>query len=407
MKLSPRLEEFLKGLSHFPWKSTAHTLRERFREDSLGLSASSLTFTTTIALVPLITVALALFTAFPMFAKFQDVLQKWLVESLIPDNIARQVLGYLTQFAGKANRLGTAGLAVLFVTALSLVFTIDRTLNGIWRVRRPRPLGQRVLIYWAAVTLGPLLLGASLTITSYIVSASRGMVGDMPGGMRVLLDLLEFFMVAAGMAATYRYVPNTQVKWGHAWTGGIFAAAGIELAKKLLTIYIGMVPTYSVVYGAFATVPILLVWIYVAWVIVLLGAVTAAYMPSLLAGVQRRVMVHGWQFQLALEVLQQLHRVRLAPDKGLTLTQLAALLRVDPLHLEPVIETLTALDWAGQISEVQDQQEARYVLLADPDSTQLEPLLHQLLLQRDASTQNLWNKGRLSSLTLRDVLLNQ
>jgi membrane protein len=407
MKLSPRLEEFLKGLSHFPWKSTAHTLRERFREDSLGLSASSLTFTTTIALVPLITVALALFTAFPMFAKFQDVLQKWLVESLIPDNIARQVLGYLTQFAGKANRLGTAGLAVLFVTALSLVFTIDRTLNNIWRVRRPRPLGQRVLIYWAAVTLGPLLLGASLTITSYIVSASRGMVGDMPGGLRVLLDLLEFFMVAAGMAATYRYVPNTQVKWGHAWTGGIFAAAGIELAKKLLTIYIGMVPTYSVVYGAFATVPILLVWIYVAWVIVLLGAVTAAYMPSLLAGVQRRVMVHGWQFQLALEVLQQLHRVRLAPDKGLTLTQLAALLRVDPLHLEPVIETLTALDWAGQISEVQDQQEARYVLLADPDSTQLEPLLHQLLLQRDASTQNLWNKGRLSSLTLRDVLLNQ
>jgi membrane protein len=407
MKLSPRLEEFLVNLSHFPWKSTAHTLRERFREDRLGLSASSLTFTTTIALVPLITVALALFTAFPMFAKFQDVLQKWLVESLIPDNIARQVLGYLTQFAGKANRLGVAGLAILFVTALSLVFTIDRTLNSIWRVRQPRPLGQRVLIYWAAITLGPLLLGASLTITSYIVTASRGVAADIPGGVRVLLDLLEFIMVAGGMAATYRYVPNTEVKWGHAWTGGIFAAAGIELAKKLLTLYIGMVPTYSVVYGAFATVPILLVWIYVAWVIVLLGAVTAAYMPSLLAGVERRVMVHGWQFQLALEVLQQLHRVRAAPDKGLTLTQLAFLLRVDPLHLEPVIETLTALDWAGQISEVLDQQEARYVLLADPDSTQLEPLLHRLLLQRDASTQNLWSKARLSSLTMRDVLLDQ
>jgi membrane protein len=407
MKPSPRLEEFLRNLSHFPWKNTAHTLRERFREDRLGLSASSLTFTTTIALVPFITVALALFTAFPMFAKFQDVLQKWLVESLIPDNIARQVLGYLTQFAGKANRLGAAGLAVLFVTALSLVFTIDRTLNSIWRVRQPRPLGQRVLIYWAAITLGPLLLGASLTITSYILTASRGVAAEMPGGMRVLLDALEFVMVAAGLAATYRYVPNTQVKWGHAWSGGIFAAAGIELAKKLLTIYIAMVPTYSAVYGAFATVPILLVWIYVAWVIVLLGAVTAAYMPSLLAGVERRVMAYGWQFQLALEILQQLHRVRAAPDKGLTLTQLAALLRVDPLHLEPVIETLTALDWAGKINEVQAQQEARYVLLADPDSTQLEPLLHRLLLQRDASTQNLWDRARLSSLTMRDVLLNQ
>jgi membrane protein len=407
MKPSPRLEEFLRNLSHFPWKNTAHTLRERFREDRLGLSASSLTFTTTIALVPFITVALALFTAFPMFAKFQDVLQKWLVESLIPDNIARQVLGYLTQFAGKANRLGVAGLAVLFVTALSLVFTIDRTLNNIWRVRQPRPLGQRVLLYWAAITLGPLLLGASLTITSYILTASRGVAAEMPGGMRVLLDALEFIMVAAGMAATYRYVPNTQVKWGHAWSGGIFAAAGILLAKKLLTVYIAMVPTYSAVYGAFATVPILLVWIYVAWVIVLLGAVTAAYMPSLLAGVERRVMAYGWQFQLALEVLQQLHRVRAAPDKGLTLTQLAALLRVDPLHLEPVIETLTALDWAGKIDEVPTHQEARYVLLADPERTQLEPLLHQLLLQRDASTQNLWDRARLSSLTMRDVLLNQ
>jgi membrane protein len=398
------LEQFLKNLSHFPWKSTAYTLRERFREDRLGLSASSLTFTTTIALVPFITVALALFTAFPMFAKFQDVLQKWLVESLIPENIARQVLGYLTQFAGKANRLGAAGLAALFITALSLVFTIDRTLNSIWRVRRPRPLGQRVFIYWAAITLGPLLLGASLTITSYVVSASRGVVGDMHGGVRLLLDTLEFIMVAAGMAATYHYVPNTLVKWGHAWTGGIFAAAGIELAKKLLTVYIGMVPTYSVVYGAFATVPILLVWLYVAWVIVLLGAVTSAYLPSLLAGVERRAMAHGWQFQLALEVLQQLHRVRAAPDKGLTLTQLAALLRVDPLHLEPVIETLTALDWAGQISEVLVQQEARYVLLADPDTTPMEPLLQQLLLQRDASTEKLWDRGRLSALSLRDVL---
>jgi membrane protein len=406
MKLPLRLEELLKNLSHFPWKSTAHTLRERFREDRLGLSASSLTFTTTIALVPFITVALALFTAFPMFAKFQDVLQKWLVESLIPENIARQVLGYLTQFAGKANRLGAAGLAVLFVTALSLVFTIDRTLNSIWRVRRPRPLGQRVLIYWAAITLGPLLLGASLTITSYIVSASRGVIGDLPGGMRLLLDAIEFFMVAGGMAATYRYVPNTQVKWSHAWSGGIFTAAGIELAKKLLTLYISMVPTYSAVYGAFATVPILLVWIYVAWVIVLLGAVIAAYLPSLLAGLERRVMAQGWQFQLALEVLQQLHRVRAAPARGLNLAQLCTLLRVDPLHLEPVIETLTALDWAGQIKEVGDGEDARFVLLADPDTTRMEPLLHQLLLQRDANTQNLWDKGRLSRLTLRDVLLN-
>jgi membrane protein len=404
MKLTPRLEEFVNNLSHFPWRSTALTLRERFREDRLGLSASSLTFTTTIALVPFITVALALFTAFPIFAKFQEVLQKWLVESLIPENIARQVLGYLTQFAGKANQLGAAGLAALFITALSLVFTIDRTLNSIWRVRRPRPLGQRVLIYWAAITLGPLLLGASLTITSFIVSASSGVVAGLPGGVRLLLDAIEFTMVAGGLAATYRYVPNTQVKWSHAWAGGIFASVGIEVAKKLLTVYIGMVPSYAAVYGAFATVPILLVWIYVAWVIVLLGAVIAAYLPSLLAGLERRVMAQGWQFQLALEVLQQLHRVRAAKEKGLTLVQLSTLVRVDPLHLEPVLETLVTLDWVGLLNEVIEGEEARYLLLADPDNTRIEPLLHQLLLQRDATTQNLWDKGRLSLMSIRDAL---
>ena len=129
-----RLEVLLKNLSRFPWQNTAHTLRERFREDRLGLTASSLTFTTTIALVPFFTVVLAAFTAFPMFAKFQDVLQKWLIESLIPDSIARQVLGYLTQFAGKASKLGGAGACMQMLTALALILPIVRPLNTIWRV---------------------------------------------------------------------------------------------------------------------------------------------------------------------------------------------------------------------------------------------------------------------------------
>src|SRR5690242_16730260 len=169
--MNPR--QLLAELARFPWRSTALTLRERFREDRLGLSASSLTFTTTIALVPFFTVALALFTAFPIFGKLQQNLQAWLVQSLIPESISRQVLGYLTQFAGKASRLGSVGLAALLVSALALVLTIVRTLNGIWRVRRPRPLAQRVLIYWAAITLGPLLMGVSLSITSWVVTASR------------------------------------------------------------------------------------------------------------------------------------------------------------------------------------------------------------------------------------------
>ncbi len=401
---SQRLEVLLRELSNFPWKSTASTLRARFSQDRLGLTASSLTFTTTMALVPFVTVALAIFTAFPMFAQLQSVLQQWLVKSLIPENIARQVLGYLTQFAGQASKLGGAGIALLLVTAVALILTIDHTLNSIWRVRTRRPLGQRVLVYWAALTLGPLLLGVSLSITSYAISASKGVVGAMPGGVQLLLDVLQFFLVAWGMAAMYHFVPNTWVKWGHAWAGGLFVSAGIELAKKLLALYLGKVPTYSVLYGAFATVPILLIWIYVAWVIVLLGAVIAAYLPSLTSGIQHRGRSHGLQFQLALEALQQLERVRPTDSKGLTTDQLTMLLRVDALQLEPVLETLAELDWIGLLDEESKGEAARYVMLTNPDTTALAPLLDALLLHQEESTQNLWQNGRWPTLLLREAL---
>jgi membrane protein len=405
MQLIDRFKLWLKDLASIPWGDAVFLLRERFREDRLGLTASSLTFTTTIALVPFITVALAVFTAFPMFAKFQDVLQKWLISSLVPDNIARQVLGYLNQFAGKASRLGAAGLAVLLVSALALIFTIDRTLNAIWRVRKPRPFGQRVLIYWAAITLGPLLLAVSLSLTSYALSASKGLVSGMPGGLGFLLDVLQFVLLAGGMAAMFHYVPNTYVRWGHAWMGGLFVSTGMELARKGLAVYLGKVPTYSVVYGAFATVPILLIWIYMAWAIVLLGAALTAYLPSLIAGVPRRRLGYGWQFQLALESLQQLELARSGDDKGRTLTQLRTTLQVDPLRLEPVLQLLVDLDWVGQLSESgQGDVAARYVLLADLDRTTLAPLMQAALLKPEAVTENLWKIGRWPATTLREAL---
>jgi membrane protein len=311
----------------------------------------------------------------------------------------------LSQFAGKASKLGAAGLAVLLGTALALIFTIDRTLNSIWRVRTPRPFGQRVLIYWAAITLGPLVLGASLSMTSYALSISKGMVGSLPGGVTLLLDSLQFVLVAGGMASMFRYVPNTHVRWGHAWMGGFFVSACMEVAKKLLAVYLSKVPTYSVVYGAFATVPILLVWIYVAWVIVLLGAALTAYVPSLLAGLPRRRTGPGWQFQLALEVLGQLDVARALPAKGMTASQLCSVLRVDALRLEPVLETLTTLDWLGQLNESQGPgDEARFVLLVDPQAVVLEPLMQVMLLPNNATTQKIWEKGLWPSSILRDAL---
>jgi len=400
--------EFLDALSHtlarFPWRNTARALRQRFREDQLGLTASSLTFTTMLSLVPLFTVALAIFTAFPMFAKLQNVLQTWLIESLIPDNIARQVLGYLAQFSSKASKLGVLGLVFVTSTALTLIFTIDRTLNNIWRVKKARSLTRRVLIYWAALTLGPLLLGASLTMTSYVVTLSSSAVGGA-SGIGVAVSVLEFGMLTMGTAALYRYVPNTEVKWTHAWSGGLFVATGIELAKKALAWYLASVPTYSAVYGAFATIPILLLWIYVVWVIVLLGAVLAAYLPSLLSGVARTGGTPGWSFQLALEVLQMLHEARLTPAAGWVRSEVASHLLVDPIQLEPVLEALMALDWVGQLEPTEAVPEPRLMLLVDPDLTPLSPLVERLLLRPQAPLLKFWENGRIASLKLRDALV--
>ncbi|MFN3376887.1 MAG: YihY family inner membrane protein [Burkholderiaceae bacterium] len=407
-KAALRVEAVWAELLRFPWRTTGHTLRERFREDRLGLTASSLTFTTVLALVPFVTVALALFTAFPLFAKVQDITQRWLVESLVPDAIARQVLGYLTQFAAKARKLGTAGFSLLVITALALILTIDRTLNNIWRVRRLRPLGQRVLIYWAAITLGPVLLGASLALTSYVMSASGGLVNALPEGLRLLFDSIEFVVLAAGMAALYHYVPNTPVRWRHAWVGGLFVALCMELAKKLLAVYLATVPTYSMVYGAFATLPILLVWIYVAWVIVLLGAVVTAYLPSLLAGVARVGTGPGWHFELALETLSALQQARSMPPHGLLPGELAQRLRVDVLQLAPVTEALLGLGWVGAVQDPlasgSDAAPPRLVLLADPATTPAEPLLTRLLLQRSGTLEPLWQRAAVSDWRLADLL---
>ena len=396
-----QLAILLQTLQTWPWLDTLKTLRQRFREDRLGITASSLTFTTLISMVPLFTVMLAAFSAFPMFSTFQDALQKYFLQSLVPDDIAKPVLTALTQFAGKANRLGTVGLVVLVATALALMLTIDRTLNAIWRVRRPRPIAQRVLVYWAAATLGPLALGVSLSLTSYVVSASKGVVGALPGGVGLLLNAVEFLFLAAAMAGLFHYVPNTHVRWRHALSGGLFVAAGFELAKKGLAWYLSQVPTFAMVYGAFATLPIFLIWIYLGWVIVLLGAVIAAYAPSLQMRVVRWPDVAGSRFQLAVAVLRELMNALVQPGRGLSAAELSAALRTDPLQTEPILETLIAIHWVGRLDE---DENPRYVLLCDPGKTVAQPLLSQLLLEPSAAVSGFWRRAGFGAMTVRELI---
>lgn len=403
-----RWRHLARTVQQFPWRNTLHTLHRRFDEDRLGLMASSLTFTTLLALVPFFTVLLAVFTAFPSFGRLQLTLQRWLIDSLIPESIASQVMNYLIQFAAKASQLGGVGFAFLVVTVVSLIQTMDRTLNLVWRVQRIRPLGQRLLIYWAVMTLGPLLMGASIATTSYVVSASRGLVAALPQALQVTFNSLEFMLLSAAMAALYHYVPNTPVKWRHAWAGGLFVAAAMALAKNLLALYLATVPTYSVIYGTFATLPILLIWIYMAWVIFLLGAVIAAYLPSLLSGMTRDHHHQGWSLGLALEVVAALDGLRHLPQRGLPAMALAKRLQVDRLQLEPALEALAAIRWVGAMPDAGtaylEESEPRYVLLADPDQTALGPLAEYLLLARLPCTEALWQQAGWETLPLRSVL---
>ncbi|ALK92664.1 YihY family inner membrane protein [Limnohabitans sp. 103DPR2] len=399
------LRAALNELMQFPWQPMGRTLWSRFREVRLGMTASSLTFTTVLALVPLFTLGLAIFTAFPIFAKVQDQLQRWLIDSLVPESISRQVLGSLTQFSKKANRLGLVGLIAVVMTSLALLVTIDRTLGQIWRVNRPRPWGQRVLIYWAGLTLGPLLLGGSLAISSYLFTGYLSDYADwLPVTVRSLLDLVEFGLLAATVTGLYYYLPNTRVDWRHALTGGLAVALGLELAKNLLAIYLAQMPTYSAIYGAFSAVPILLVWIYVAWVVVLLGAVLTASLPEIGRQAKRPVDGPGWSFRLALETLGLLRDARVNSPQGLRLIEMASQLKIEHRHAIRVMDALHELGWAGRIEQADAKTDSAWVLLIDLSTTPLAPLAEKLWLAHPSEADVIWQKTHLDQLTVADVI---
>lgn len=362
-------------------------VRPRLREDRLGTTAGSLTFTTLLALVPLLTVGLAVFTAFPTFASFQVALEKYFLQNLIPDTIAKPVLKALTQFAGKASRIGVLGLLGLGVSALALLMTMDRTLNKIWRVRKARPLAQRLLLYWGLLTLGPLLMGGSLTLTSWVLSVSGGWMQALPGGLAQVVDGVQFLLLAAAVAALYRYVPHAPVRATHAWVGGLAVATAVEVAKALLAWYVKSVPMLNSVYGAFAIVPILLIWVYALWFIVLLGAELVAYWP-LSSGASQREDRFGEipTIGLSLLVLRHLYEARRAGQVGCDALALMTATGSGRTLQDEVMPLLEDLGWVGRLA---DEDPPRWVLLIDPELTPAHPLLIRVLTPESADLSRL------------------
>lgn len=381
--------------------STLATLANRFREDRLALTAGGLTFASLISAVPLVTVMLALFAAFPTFGTLQEALQSYFVSTLMPDSIVRPVLNGIHQFSARANQLGAVGLGALLVSALAVMLTIDRTLNNVWRVKRPRPLGQRILVYWSAITLAPLVLMASLAATSAAIPEWAVYFGDPGGALRAAVALGEIAVIWVGAAALFHYVPNTHVLWRDAFLGGLFVSLGLAVAKRGLAAWFGAVPTYNVVYGTFATVPIVLVWVYCSWLVVLVGAVLAAYVPVARSRVARRPDAPGSAFALALLVTGVLAQAQRGGERGLSVGRISRELGVDPLQVDAALESLGALDWVGRLEE---EEPVRHVLLVPPAETPVAPLVDALLVDREADVAPFRAAARLDALTLADAL---
>lgn len=247
----------------------------RFKQDRCADMASSLTFTTLLSLVPLITIVLTFFSAFPQFADFSGHAKNIILENMLPETGGKIISRYMQQFAENAARLTAVGIVFLAVTSMLMIYNIDHAFNTIWRVTRQRTVVQRVLVYWAVLTLAPLLMGSSLSMTSWLIGMSVG-TSHLPGMVVGMLKVVPLILVTLAFAFLFRVVPNRFVPMQHAFIGGAVSALAFEAMSRAFALYIAYFPTYKLVYGAFASIPIFLLWVYLSWLTVLLGAVLTA-----------------------------------------------------------------------------------------------------------------------------------
>lgn len=342
--------------------------------------ASSLTFTTVLAIVPLLAVALSLFTAFPLFGEFSLALQAFLAQHLMPTAISDTIMEHLNAFAMQASHLTAVGGLFLLVTALLLIMTIDSALNDLWHVHKQRPFLQRFLVYWAVISVGPILMGASLWTTTYLARESMGLVTQIPDIVESIAYLLPFLLTGFGFTALFLIVPNRSVEWLDAAIGGFLAALLLEIMKRGFAYYIAQFPTYAVIYGAFATVPVFLMWVYLSWLGVLAGALLAANLPAIRSGRWSVVSRPGGDFLDALMIIAELARVRGSRPVGISSRELASRVQLPQTSLSPILESLSDLglvtsSYSGWGSE-------RWVLACDLATTPLSLLFDHLAMDK-------------------------
>ncbi|MGE0875108.1 MAG: YihY family inner membrane protein [Burkholderiales bacterium] len=259
-----------------PWQFGIAAVK-RFDEDRGFQTAGSLAFTTLLAIVPIITVALSLASAFPMFDDLVEEVRRLAIEHFLPQTRGVEaIISQISTFRANAAKLTLIGLAFLVVTAVMLMLTVDDVFNRIFRVKRPRGLMRRVSVDTLLLLLGPVLVGGSISMTTFLVGYSLGMVRELDALMQDVLRAIPFIFTFIALVLLYKLVPNRRVATPHAMIGAVLAGVAFEIAKRGFGWYIAQFPTYTVIYGAFAVLPIFLLWIYVSWVVVLGGAIVTA-----------------------------------------------------------------------------------------------------------------------------------
>jgi len=323
-------------------------LAQRFMQDRLNQIAASLAFTTLLSLVPLIAIALTLFSAFPVFADFSASIKSFALANLMPETGGKLITRYMEQFAESATRLTAFGILFLGAVAMLLMHTIEDAFNVIWRVSRPRALTQRVLIYWAVLTLGPLLVGGSLSATSWLVGLSSGYAKEAPLFGVAVLKVVPVLLTTLAYTLLFLVVPNRHVKFRHAFIGGVVSSVAFETMSRVFAVYITSFPTYKLVYGAFASIPIFLLWIYFSWMTTLIGALITSVLPHWRNKVDGALTPVA-QVYYALRILRGMSE-GMATGTIHTLPGLAGRLHVSFENLEVLLDRLVKLGMVRKLA---------------------------------------------------------
>lgn len=351
---------------------------KRFTKDSCARSAAALSYSSLLALVPLLTIALTVLSAFPAFSDARIELQTLVFENFLPD-AGVEISDQLTSFVDNATQTTGIGVIALAVTALLLLSTINSAFNAIWRVADQRSLFLKLLVYWALLTLGPLLIGASLTLSSY----GFAMVAwsGIDGYTRTFFDVTRFLPAVLSTGAftlLYIVVPNRPVRFQHALGGAVVAAFLFEVLKKGFALYLTHFPSYQALYGALAAVPIFLVWMYLSWAVILFGAEIAASLPEWRASLRRGEGsgALGARLALGLSILARLHKAAQDGRKVREVSLMAGL----PAGFDELGDVLHGLRRDGFVSRTSG---ANWVLSRDLTCARLQDLMVSLDLTLD------------------------